>query len=109
MTTSLILVIAGVLCVLGGLAWIFVAKPTPPPQPQQLTATEVDPTKLFELLIELLKQFEKRFLPGIFAMIVGLGLIGFGAWFAGHEAKDAADTAAMVFAGGPLLLGRHKL
>jgi hypothetical protein len=88
-------------------------EPTAPKLDQLRLAEGEDPidkaTKLFELLIKLLEKFEQRFLPGIFAMIVGLGLIGFGAWFASHEAKDAVDSAALFFAGGPLLLGRHKL
>ena len=88
----LILVIAGVVVVLAGLVLIFTAqfqRPTPPKA--QEDAFSLD--KVLEELNKLLGQLDQKFRIGVVVMAVGLALIGFGAYFEAHNAKDAADKA----------------
>jgi uncharacterized membrane protein len=109
---STILVIAGILCVLIG-AYLIIRPPKPEPPNRELTeGVPGDFAKLIEQVVKLLERFEKRFVPGVFLMLIGLTLIGFGAWFEAQEAKDAADEAAdsaALLLASPFLLKRRAL
>ncbi|MGI8684649.1 MAG: hypothetical protein ACR2MO_06115 [Acidimicrobiales bacterium] len=88
---SSLLIIVGVLLIIAG-AVVFLLPTT--------TATtaerSLDIGKVLEELNKLLDKFDKRYRPGIILMVVGLSLVGIGAWLEARDAHDATQTSAVV-------------
>jgi hypothetical protein len=90
-----ILFIAGLLFTVAGLALVIVGYRQPPEVPPK-TGPEgfgEDVAKAVESVTNLLKEVEKRFRIGVLVMMVGLTLIGVGAFVKATDAKNAADDA----------------
>ena len=105
-----ILVILGVILIILGVI-IILRPPKPEPEPEPIVAEGIpdELTKLVEQVGKLLDRFEKRYVPGVFLMLVGLALIGFGAWFEAQDAKDAAESASAFMLASPALLRTRTL
>lgn len=81
---SEVLIWVGLAFVVGGAIVFFV----PVRSPATAAERAVDIGKVLEELNKLLDKFDKRYRPGLILMVVGLTLIGLGAWL---ETKDVAD------------------
>jgi uncharacterized membrane protein len=104
-----ILVILGVVLIIIG-AILIIKPPKPEPEPEPIAEGLPDGVaKLIEQVVKLLERFEKRFVPGVFMMLVGLALLGFGAWFEAQDAKDAAESAGGLLLVSPALIRRRNL
>ncbi len=101
---STVIIVIGLLIIVIGLI-VFLRKPPPPDPPPDALAAEGPIGELkgvLEAVLKILEKFDKRYLPGIFLMLFGLGLVGLGVWIEARDAKDAAE-AALVLTGPGLL------
>jgi uncharacterized membrane protein len=105
-----VLLIVGIVVVVLGIIVFLWPKP-PPPDPGPLAEAEGPIGELAEVLkrlIELMDKFDQRARPGLLLIVVGLTLIGIGAWMESHDAKNAADAAGVLLLA-PGLLRLRKL
>lgn len=88
-----VLLIVGVIIIIVGVVVMLL----PPPEPEPVAQGMGDElAAVLGKINELFDKFDKRFRPGILLMLVGLVLVGIGAWLESHEAKDAAEGAAIL-------------
>jgi uncharacterized membrane protein len=99
MSTALFVV--GLVIMLIGLGLIVFAK-KPETEKKGPAARGLDPEKILEQVNKLLAQVDKRYRIGLAVMLMGLALVGIGAFL---EAKDAKDAAKGAKAGQALLTG----
>lgn len=86
-----VLVIVGVLMTIAGAVSLL----RPPPTTEDVAHGAIsDVTELLEKIIELLDKFDKKYRVGLILIIVGVGLIGAGAFFASLDAKQAAEDSS---------------
>src|SRR5690349_21172773 len=108
MLATILVIIGVIVIIIGTILIIRPPKPPPPPEPFA-EGTPAELAKLIEQVGKFLDRFEKRFIPGVFLTLVGLALIGFGAWFEAQDAKDAAESASALLMVSPALLHRRTL
>jgi hypothetical protein len=85
---GLVLVVAGLL--------LIVFAPKPKTRVSGPEARGLDPEKILEQVNKLLAQLDRRYRIGAFVMLVGVALIGVGAYLEAHDAKDEAEQAAAL-------------
>jgi uncharacterized membrane protein len=100
LTVSTVLIIIGLIFVVVGLVIFLLPAPKPEATAQGVVG---DLAKVLEQINTMFDKFDKRFRPGMFLMIVGLVLIGLGAFTEAKDAKDAAESTAMLLVGPGLL------
>jgi uncharacterized membrane protein len=100
-----VLLVVGLVLIVAGAVVMFL----PPPEPEAVAQGVGDEiAKVLEKVNELFDRFDKRFRPGILLMLVGLVLVGVGAWLESHDAANAAE-GTMLLIGSPRLLGLRRI